>query len=285
MSLADAQLGINIDSNKLFYAVSHTAEPDVLKRVGYIDFSFDLNQSIVTQDPETFPGLCDTLSRLSREHGAAEARIIMPPSLECWSIVPKTVFDEEGERRQHLEILMQGTDIHQTEVNWHPLSNRDFKLLSVRQNTHIQSFQTLLDSAGNGTLYSDFETGGKWLKHTGFHGSFLMVNSYNGVIVISSYLLGKLRAATYFTYDDIQDLPYLWLQYASHLPWMEGLHEYLMVTGERSGTIIEFLNAYWDDATEVLVMDNLNKLHLKAEEKSFPFQLERAFPAIMLSVS
>jgi len=112
-----------------------------------------------------------------------------------------------------------------------------------------------------------------------------MVNSYNGVIVISSYLLGKLRAATYFTYDDIQDLPYLWLQYASHLPWMEGLHEYLMVTGERSGTIIEFLNAYWDDATEVLVMDNLNKLHLKAEEKSFPFQLERAFPAIMLSVS
>jgi len=285
MAEADAQLGINFDSNKLFYAVSRPAQPGVISRIGYIDFSFDLTQSIATRDPDTFPGVCDTLNKLSEEYGVKQRRVVFPPSFECWSIIPKSVYDEDEERQAHLNILMQGTDTDATEAKWHSLSNRDFKLVSIRRKEHIKTFTSLLNGATPEQLLSDFEVGECWLKHSQYHGSFLTISSYNGMIGISSYLLGKLRAATNFTYDDIRDLPYLWLQYASHLPWIEGLHEHVMVFGDHSGKIVETLNAYWDDTADIMVMDSLDKMNLKAGEETFSFPLERAFPAVLLSVS
>lgn len=280
---ADARIGINFDANKLFYAASNPDDPGVVTRIGAIDFSFDLIPSISHRDPDTFPGLCDTIKKLIQEHDASDVRMVFPPFFECWSIVPKSVFDEEEEREVHLNILMQGTDVEKTEPLWHPLSNRDFKLLAIRRKEHLDSFSALMNDIPETSLYSDFEIGSCWMKNSAFRGSFLSISSNNGVLSVSSYLLGKLRAATYIKYDDINDLPYLWLQYASHLPWINGLHEHIMVFGNHSGKIIETLEAYWDDSSEVMVMNTLNKMNLTSGDESYSFPLERAFPAAILS--
>ncbi len=285
MPVPDARLGVITDANKLFYAVSLPGETGAVKRIGSIDFSFDLTDSIASRDPDTFPGICDTLKKLIHEYEIVDVRMVIPPFFECWSIIPKSVYDDEEERSVHMNILMQGTDIRETQPLWHPLSNRDFKLLVIRRNEHIDSFVSLMNDLPEGKLYSDFEIGLCWMNHSQFHGSFLTVSSYNGILSISSFLLGKLRAATYIKYDDINDLPYFWLQYASHLPWMQGIHDHIMVYGDHTGRIIENLKDYWDESTDIMIMNTLEKMKLAADEDSFSFPLERAFPAVMLSVS
>ncbi len=281
----DAHLGVTFDVNQLFYAVSTPARPSFIERVGQIDFSFDLVESIATRDPDTFPGICDILSRLIRDEDVSDIRTVIPPILECWSIVPKAVYDQEDERNAHLGILMQGMDINRTAPVWHQLSNRDFKLLSVRRKANLETFSFLVNGHVNGNFCSDFQMGEKWMKVSRYHGSFMTVSSYNGVLSISSYILGKLRAATYISYEDVTDLPYLLLQYSSHLTWMLGMHEQILVFGGQSGSIIQNLQTYWDDSSEVIVMDSLDKMQLTSEEETFSFPLERAFPAILLSVS
>jgi len=281
----DAHLGVTFDTNKLFYAVSAPARSSFIERVGQIDFSFDLVDSIARRDPDTFPRICDILSKLIRDEDVSGVRIVIPPILECWSIVPKTVYDQDDEREAHLDILMRGVDIRQMAPEWHQLSNRDFKLLSVRHKANLETFSFLMNGPVNGNLCSDFQIGEKWMQVSRYHGSFMTVSSYNGILSISSYILGKLRAATYISYEDVADLSYLWLQYSSHLPWMLGMHEQILVFGDQSGRIIENLQPYWDDSSEVIVMDSLEKMQLNSEEETYSFPLERAFPAILLSVS
>lgn len=285
MPIPDARLGVIIDANKLFYAVSLPGKPGAVNRIGSIDFSFDLSDSIAIQDPDTYPGISETLNKLIHEYEISDVRMVFPPFFECWSILPKSVYDEEKERFMHMNILMQGTDIRDTRPYWHALSNRDYKMLAIRRNEHIDSFVSLMNDLPNGNLYSDFEIGLCWMKYTQFRGSFLSVSANNGILSISSFLLGKLRAATYIKFDDINDLPYLWLQYASHLPWMQGLHEYIMVYGNHSGQIVENLKTYWDDSSDIRIMNTLKKMTLTCDEETFSFPLERAFPAALLSVS
>ncbi len=281
----DAHLGVTFDTNKLFYAVSTPVRPSFIERIGQIDFSFDLVESISNRDTDTFPGICDTLAKLIRDEDISDVRIMIPPRLECWSIVPKSVYDQDDEREAHLGILMQGMDAGRTAPEWHQISNRDFKLVSVRRMANLETFSFLVNGPVNGNIWSDFQIGDKWMEVSRYHGSFMTVSSYNGVLSISSYMLGKLRAATYITYEDVSDLPYMWLQYASHLHWMLGMHEQILVFGDQSGNIVETLQTYWDHSSEVIVMDSIEKMKLSSEEETFSFPLERAFPAILLSVS
>ncbi len=281
----DAHLGVTFDDNKLYFAVSSPARPAFIERIGQIDFSFNLVDSIASRDPDTYPGICETLGKLIQVEDISETRMVIPPLLECWSIVPKSVYDQEDECEAHLSILMQGTDIKRTAPEWHQISNRDFKLLSVRRKENLDSFSYLVNGPENGKLWSDFQIGEKWMQISRYHGSFMTVSSYKGVLSISSYMLGKLRAATYITHEDVSDLPYLWLQYASHLHWMLGMHEQILVFGDKSGKIVDTLQTYWDDASDVIVMNSLENMNLSSEEETFSFPLERAFPAIVLSLA
>ncbi|MGM0738041.1 MAG: hypothetical protein ACQETM_02600 [Bacteroidota bacterium] len=280
----DARLGVAIDDDKLFYALSTSSHPATIERIGQIDFPFDLLDSITKRDPDTFPGLCQILAKMIRDEQVAEARLLFPPALECWSIVPRTVSDQEDEREAHLDILMQGIDTDRIITQWHPVSNRDFRMLSVRRMEHLESFSRLLDRPVNGNLCSDFQLGGIWMKLTSYRGSFMTISSHKGVLGISSYLLGKLRAATYITYDEISDLPYLWLQHSAHLSWLLGMHEQILVYGDRSGSISDTLGSYWDEASEIVILDSLDKMRVTSDEQTYSFPLERAFPAILLSV-
>ncbi len=280
----DARLGVTLDANKLFYAVSASARPSFIERIGQIDFSFDLIDSLSRRDPDTFPALCDTLRKLIGEEDVSGVGIAYPSQLECWSIVPKSVFDQQDERQAHLDILMQGTDPQRISPEWHTISNRDFKLLSIRRKQHLESFSIMINGPVNGNLFSEFQIGEKWMQKSHFHGSFLTVSSTKGVLSISSFLLGKLRAATFISYDDISDLPYLWLQHSSHLQWMMGMHEQILVFGGEAGRIVDEMQSYWDDASDIVVMDSLDKMGFSSEEKTFSFPLERAFPATLLSI-
>ena len=280
----DARLGVTFDANKLFYAVSPSARPAVVERIGQIHFSHDLVESIVYRDPDTFPGLCDTINKIAVEEDVSEIKMVFPPILECWTIVPKIVYDQEDERETHLGIIMQGMNPSRIKPEWHSLSNRDFKMLSLRRKDHLDSFSFMLNGPVNGRLCSDFQIGELWMERNKSLGSFLCVSSYEGLLSISSFLLGKLRAATYISYDDISDIPYLWLQYSSHLLWMLGMHEQVLVFGHQSGEIVENLHPYWDEASEIIIMDSPEKMNVKSEEKTFSFPLERAFSATLLSI-
>jgi hypothetical protein len=280
----DARLGVTFDDNKLYYAVSASARPSFIERIGQIDFSFDPIDSLSRRDPDTFPALCETLTRLIKEEDTTRTCILYPSQLECWSIVPKSVHDQQDEREAHLAILMQGTDLRRISPEWYMISNRDFKLLSVRRKQHLESFSFLVNGPVSGKLFSEFQIGEKWMEKSHFHGSFLTVSSTKGVLSIASFLLGKLRAATFLTYDDVADLPYLWLQQSSHLQWMSGMHEQILVFGRDAGRIVDEMQSYWDDASDLVVMDSLEKMGFSSDEETFGFPLERAFPATLLSV-
>lgn len=284
MAEPDARLGIAIDDDKLFYALSSSSSQAAVERIGQINFPFDLLDSITKRDPGTFPGLCRILAEMIRDEQVAEVRLLFPPTLECWSIVPRTVSDQEDEREAHLAVLMQGIDTDRIITQWHPVSNRDFRMLSVRRKEHLESFSRLLDQPVNSNLYSDFQLGDIWMNLSSYRGSFMIISSHKGVLGISSYLLGKLRAATYLTYDEISDLPYLWLQHSAHLSWLLGMHEQILVYGDRSDRIADTLGSYWDDASEIVILDTLDKMQVTSEEQTFGFPLERAVPSILLSV-
>ena len=108
---------------------------------------------------------------------------------------------------------------------------------------------------------------------------------YQNCISIASFILGKLRGATYIPYDEVQDLPYLWLQHTQQLNWMGGLHEEIYVYGENAFQFIEILEPFWDDAGTITKMDTLEKIQIEADEQTYGFNLESAFPAIMLALS
>lgn len=285
MPETDVHLGVTIDDDKLYYAVSVPDKPGHAGKIGQVHFSFDLLGAILTRNPETFPGICDTLGKIIRDEGVTRFGITYPPKLECWSIVPKSVFDIESERAAHLHILMQGKNEMDIKTDWHPLSNNHFKLLSVRNKNHLASFAFLQNGLQNVQMFSDFEIGKQWIALGDKHGSFLSISSSKGVIGISSYLLGSLRAATYITYEDINDLPYLWLQQASHLPWMHGMHERILLYGDKTDLVCELLQTWWDDSSEVVVMGSLGAMNVTSDEESYNFPLERAFPAILVSLS
>ncbi|MBP3192808.1 hypothetical protein [Natronogracilivirga saccharolytica] len=285
MSETDVHLGLRLDANKLYYAVSRQDNPGFIDHIGQIDFSFDIPASILKRDSDTFPTLADVINKLVRQHKVTNTNLLMPPSSECWTIVPKAVQEEEDERYDHLNILTQGIGVQETEPEWFPLSNRDFKLLAIRQKEHLTSFALMLREEVDGQLHSDFEIGLKWLGLDGHRGSFMCVSAYQGVLSVSSYLLGKLRAATYIRYDNLDDLPFLWLQYASHLSWIQGIHEKVLVFGNRSDKVSDVLGSYWDESSEIIVMDSLNKMNVTSDETTFSFPLEEAFPAIVLAAS
>jgi uncharacterized protein YihD (DUF1040 family) len=68
------------------------------------------------------------------------------------------------------------------------------------------------------------------------------------------------------------------------LHWMTGMHEQVLVYGSQAVRVVEELQPYWDDASDIMVMDTLEKMGLASQEQTFSFPLESAFPAALLSV-
>jgi hypothetical protein len=180
---------------------------------------------------------------------------------------------------------MSGIDRKQIHPTWYNLSNQDYKFLLLRQNEAVRGLQKLASGTSTTDLISEFEIGMRWVQHVNPGGSFMTVCCFQNCISVASYILGKLRGATYINFDDIHDLPYLWLQHTRELGWMEGLHEKIYVYGLDAYRVIDILQPFWDDAGKVSKMDSLGKIHIEADEKTYGFNLEEAFPAMMLALN
>lgn len=278
-------LGLCFFENQLFYAVNDIHDSRKLARIGSVDFNFDVSYAILSGDREHFPGIRKTITNLKEQYNINHIRVLSFPSRECWTTLPKLVYDNADEREAHINIIMKGVDRKQLHPTWHTLSNQDYKFLLLRNGEALQGLEKLTPNASTTDLVSEFEVGDRWIRHSKPGGSFMTVCCFANCISVSSYILGKLRGATYITFDDPEDLPYLWLQQMQALGWMKGLHEEIQVYGSRAYRIIDILKPFWDEAGTVNKMDTLEKIKVEAEEETYGFNLELAYPAIMLSLN
>ena len=277
-------LGLSFFDNQLFYAVNDPSESNKLARIGCFNFNFNIAETLLGDAKEHFQGIRETVAQLKEEYDIHHLRMLAFPTEECWTAVPKIVYDDSDERETHINILMSGIERKYIHPTWYNLSNQDYKFLLLRNQESLEGMQKLASDASTTDLVSDFEIGSRWVQHANPGGSFMTICCFQNCISVASFILGKLRGATYITYDEIKDLPYLWLQHANELDWMKGLHEKVYVYGCTAFEIIEILQPFWDDAGTITKMDTVDKIQIKADEETYGFNLENAFPAIMLAL-
>lgn len=284
MKQSHPNLGLHFSANQLFYAVNEPGQPGRLARIGSVDFNFNVSSAVIQGDGRHFNGVQTVIRQLKEQFDIRLVRMVSAPFYECWTSFPKLVYDKADEREAHLGILMKGLDRSQILPTWYSLSNADYKFLVIRNQAVMEGFEQLAGVVSTSEFVSDFELGQRWIQHHDASGSFLTISCYNDLICVSSFLLGKLRGATYIKFESLDDLPYLWLQVAEHLKWMKGLHEQVYVYGLNAYQVVEILRPYMDDASDIIRLDTLRKMTVEAEEETYGFNLERAFPAILLAL-
>lgn len=284
MSGSERNLGIFFSQKSLYYAVHDSGRPGTLARIGAYDFNFDLVHTLRKRKEKNLQGVKEVIGRIAEKYEVDQARLSVHPRFEIWSSQPKLIKDKSDERDAQVNILAKGMNRADLELFWFDLSNHDYKFLVVRNREGVKGYRDVTESLSGVELLSDFEIGNRWVSHSGTRGSFLTVGSYDSVITVASYMLGKLRAATYISFEDEQDLPYLWLQHANHLPWMKGFHEQIYLYGQKTYRLADRLKAYWDDAAAIVKMDDLETMGVTADETTYSFDLELAFPAIMMAL-
>lgn len=285
MSGRDPNLGICFSGKQLYFAINDVETPNRLTRIGCFDFNFNVAKTIRTQNKEHFQGIYDLIGRLKKQFPFGQIRMLTTPDHECWTSVPKLVYDQSDEREAHLKVIMKGLERQNIEPIWYELSNRDYKFLNIRNKRIMSGYERLSEHAPSADFCSDFEIGSRWVKHSNAKGSFLTLASYPGLLSISSYMLGKLRSATYLQFEDFEDLPYLWLHFSQNLKWMNGLYDEILVYGVKTYKIIETLGPVLNESPNIRKMDSLESMIVEAEESTYSFSLESAFPAIMLALN
>lgn len=283
MTKEHPNLGLCFFGNQLFYAVNQSDSPHKIVRIGSFDFNIAVADMLFDSE-QHIQGIAQTVHQLKQEYDIHHLRILSFPDRECWTTVPKIAYDNADEREKHINILMSGVNRNQIHPTWYNLSNQDFRFLLLRNESSLQKMQSFASDASTTDLISEFEIGSRWVQHAHPGGSFLTVCCFHNCISVASFILGKLRGATYITFDDMDDLPYLWLQRTKELNWMKGLHEEIYVYGMKAYRLIEILEPFWDDAGTVTKMDTLDKMKVEADEQTYGFNLEQAFPAIMLAL-
>lgn len=278
-------LGICFFGNQLFYAVHTPGNAGKLSHIGCVDFNFDVPDALLTGDSTHFPGIRQAVEQLRESFSVRHVRILSFPDRECWSILPKIVYDNADEREAHLAILMHGKERSDIEPTWHPLSNAQFKLLLLRDRSALGGLAKIAPDVSTVDLISEFEIGSRWIAHADPGGSFLTVCCFRDCISVSSYLLGSLRGTTWIPREDADDLPYLWLHRARELNWMQGIHDHVYVYGFNTHPVIDTLLPFWDESGPVEKMDTVEKIRIEADETTYGFALEKAFPAILLALS
>jgi hypothetical protein len=268
----------------MLYSVAEKGAKDTIQQLGSYEFSFDVAEALNSPSSEAGVQLKAVFSDLEKEFRLESIRMLTEPTHECWTALPKVVYDDSVEREQHIAILMKGVPREDIEVTWHAVSKTRFKFLCLRRAQLTKNYRSFSDQVAINECCSDFEIGGMWSSHHRPGGSFLLIGCHADSISISSYLLGSFRAATYIHFDDPQDIPYLWLQHAEHSPWMRGLHEHVYFYGEQTHEIAEKLQSFIDHNSAQIVLNSLETMGINAEEETYGFDLATAFPAIMLSL-
>nr|NIT59160.1 hypothetical protein [Fodinibius sp.]NIV13949.1 hypothetical protein [Fodinibius sp.]NIY27743.1 hypothetical protein [Fodinibius sp.] len=66
---------------------------------------------------------------------------------------------------------------------------------------------------------------------------------------------------------------------------MNGIHDKTYVYGYFSNQVTDRLQSYWYHHGEVVTMNTLREMSVDAEEKTYGFRVEGAFPAIIMSLN
>ena len=277
-------LGVCYTDNHLFYSVNTPGQDAHLSRIGSIDFSFDIEDTILTGNSSGFPALRNSIEEIKEEFDCNSAKILAPATEECWTIVPRPVYEDPSEREAHIQLLMHGSSRREVQAIWHPVSNSDYRLLLLRNNSSLHGFDYLLNSFGSIDIVTDFEIALDWQRHKQSNDSFLMIHCQKNYLSITSFILGKLRGCTYIEYDEIRDLPYLWNLYEGNLSWLNGIHDKTYLYGFYSSQITDILQSFLYHHGDIITMNSLREMNVEAEEKTYGFRLESAFPAILMSL-
>lgn len=283
MANAGQALGISFSGKNIYYAVTENSANGNVARIGRIELNFSVFEAIISKDAELCSHLTKVIDRLRQKYNLQSIRLLTYPQLECWTTVPKLVYDDPSEREDHLAFFIHGMDRRDIETFWYEMSNHDFRFLTIRDRSVMKQFDNFVPGFPDTEFCSDFEVGLQWVQHAGARGSFMSISCNPHTITVSSYLLGKLRAATCLRFKQIDDLPYLWKQSERHMKWMKGYHEEIMLFGSHTARVIEMLRPFWDGSADISVMDNLYSMKVSADEKTYSFPLEEAFPAIMMA--
>lgn len=284
MEAEASNLGVCFFSGRMLYSVAEKGAKDTVQQLGSYEFSFDVAEALNTPFSQAGVQLKAVFSDLEKEFRLESIRMLTEPTHECWTALPKVVYDDSVEREQHIAILMKGVPREDIEATWHAVSKTRFKFLCLRRAQLTKNYRSFSDQVAINECCSDFEIGEMWSSHQRPGGSFVLIGCHVDSISISSYLLGSFRAATYIHFDDPQDIPYLWLQQAEHSPWMRGLHEHVYFYGEQTHEIAEKLQSFIDHNSAQIVLNSLETIGINAVEETYGFDLATAFPAIMLSL-
>lgn len=278
-------LGLNFSGNNIYFAANDPQNNGGVRHIGRIELNFPVLEALNPSDEELVAHISKAVNRLKKRFDATSVRVLTLPQYECWTTLPRLVCDDPSEREAHLAYFINGYPRQSVEMYWHEMSNQDFRFLAIRERKVMKQFEGFVGGFGNTEFCSDFEIGLRWVRHSMAKGSFMCIGCHSGAISIASYLLGKLRAATYIRFRHPEDLPYLWKQSEAHLRWMKGYHEEIILFGTQTGRVLDILRPFWDVSAEISVMDNLASMNVMAEEETYSFPLEEAFPSIMLAVN
>ncbi len=277
-------LGLCFSDSQLYYALNEPESSLTLQRIGKIDFNFSISNALQSADLDSLSGLLDRVDRIVREYKVSHLKCLYPATLECWSTLPKSVYDNPSERESYLRLLLHGKPRQSLEPFWFDLSNRDYRFLSVRDKSQTVGYKQIGDTSSFSDLCSDFELGINWIDRTGRRDTFMMLGCNRDHVVISSYIMGKFRAATYIKFRYLEDLAFLWLQHAENLNWLRGVHDCVYFYGEKALEVSEVLYNHIDSGSNHIKLDNLSDMYVKAPEETYSFNLEEAFPAIILAL-
>ncbi len=256
-----------------------------IQHTGCQEFSFRIRDVLTAGDSGLFDLVATSIRRIKDRFPATEARILTPAPEECWTILPRSVYEHPSERESHIRMLMEGVPREELTVTWEPVSNTDFKLLAIRRKSSITPFEKLLKDFTHTEYFSEYEIGTLWQQLTGMSGSFMHIHCQKNYLSVSSHILGKLRGVAVIPTQTMEDLPYLWRLHASRLPWMNGIHEKIYLYGPEADSVSAMLHTQWEDAGDTVLLHSFDAMTITAPEKTVGFKLESAFPAILLSVA
>ena len=77
------------------HAVSFCSEQEqaTLKEIGSFDFNFDVAEAIRSQHPKQYLHIQQTVENIVKEHNIVSLRVLTSLSDECWTALPKVVYD------------------------------------------------------------------------------------------------------------------------------------------------------------------------------------------------
>ncbi|MCH8568415.1 MAG: hypothetical protein LAT67_09135 [Balneolales bacterium] len=284
MSSTTPYLGICFSGNALYYSVRQGDAGHKFSYIGKADFNFPVFEAFTSADTERMAHINKVVRRVCEKHSVSSVRVVSFPHFECWTMLPKLAYDDSKEREAHLSFLAYGVERKNIETTWFETSNRDFRFLSIRDQTVVQLLNRCTQGVADTEYCTDFEVGLSWMKHHGARGSLMTLGCNDHILTISSYILGKLRSATCIRYKHLNDLIFEWKQSETHLKWVSGYHEEILVYGADSDEVVSRLQPLWDNSAQVRRINSLADIGVEAEEETYSFPLQEAFPALMMAL-